>query len=72
VSFHAFVQVLHSNPGGYLQQRKQLVALSLHYASVLRVAQEVAHSAVCITPILCTLPCHTFCTAYRREALTGF
>ncbi|CAK0784210.1 hypothetical protein CVIRNUC_007414 [Coccomyxa viridis] len=40
------LKILHSNPGGYLQQRKQLVTMILHYASALRVAQEVAHSAV--------------------------
>ena len=72
MSLHASAQVLHSNPGVYLQQRKQLVALILHYASTLRVAQEVAHSAVCISPVLCTLLSHISCTAYGREALKGF
>lgn len=38
--------MLHANPGAYLQQRKGLVAAVLHYASALRVPQEVAHSAV--------------------------
>ena len=32
--------------GGYLQQRKRLVALILRCVSALRVAQEVAHTAV--------------------------
>ncbi len=39
-------QVLHANSGAYLQQRKGLVAAVVHYASALRVPQEVAHSAV--------------------------
>lgn len=40
------MQVLHTNPGAYLQQRKGLVAAVLHFASSLHVPQEVAHSAV--------------------------
>ena len=40
------LQVLHTNPGAYLQQRKHLVAMALHYAAALRVAQEVGHSTV--------------------------
>jgi len=41
-------QVLHANPGGYLQQRKHLIALVLHYAAVLRMSQEVAHTAAAL------------------------
>lgn len=45
-SVHGLPQVLHANPGAYLQHRKHLVAMMQHYASALRVAQEVGHSAV--------------------------
>jgi hypothetical protein len=41
-------QVLHGNPGGYLQQRKALVATVLQCASAMRLAQEVAHRAVAL------------------------
>ena len=41
-------QVLHTNPGGYLQQRKHLISLVLHYASALRMSQEVAHTAAAL------------------------
>jgi hypothetical protein len=44
----AAAQVLHANPGGYLQQRKHLIALVLHYAAVLRMSQEVAHTAAAL------------------------
>jgi hypothetical protein len=44
------VQVLHASSGAYLQQRKHLVSLVLHYAAALRVAQEVAHSSVRAPP----------------------
>ena len=39
------LQGLFNIPGGYLQQRKRLVALILRCASALRVAQKVAHTA---------------------------
>ena len=42
------LQVLHQNPGGYLQQRKHLIALVLHYAGMLRMSQEVAHTAAAL------------------------
>jgi hypothetical protein len=44
--------VLHTNPGGYLLQRKALVALVLRYASALRLAQEVAHRAVALIDLV--------------------
>ena len=40
--------MLHQNPGGYLQQRKHLIALVLHYAGMLRMSQEVAHTAAAL------------------------
>ena len=40
--------MLHQNPGGYLQQRKHLIALVLHYAGMLHMSQEVAHTAAAL------------------------
>lgn len=51
-------QVLHTNPGAYLQQRKHLVAMALHYAAALRVAQEVGHSTVSALCLPFTLTQH--------------
>ena len=71
------LQVLLSSSGRCLQQRKQLVALILQYASALRIDQEVAHLAVspisgaCLTCSLCrNLPALRDGKALHIEGLT--
>ena len=68
------MQVLHASPGAYLQQRKHLVALVLHYAAALRVAQEVAHSSVRPSPLQSLFHSHcsvitTLATCFRSRLL---
>eukprot|EP00891_Asterochloris_glomerata_P003267 jgi/Astpho2/3267/Aster-08033 len=40
------LKTLQSNPGGYLQQRKQIVILAAQLATALRLAEQLAHAAV--------------------------
>ena len=42
------MQVLQSNPGGYLAQRKQLVAQALQLVASLGMSQETGHTAVAL------------------------
>ena len=42
----ACLQTLQSNPGGYLQQRKQIVMLAAQLATALQLTEQLAHAAV--------------------------
>lgn len=44
------LKVLHSQPGAYLQKRKQLVMMALHLATAMNLTEQVGSSSASLPP----------------------